>query len=67
MEETPKIASPAGTASLGRHLLWVVALKIAALALLWWFFVRDAAVPVNAQVAAQQIASPREAKEPQHD
>ncbi|WP_439891907.1 cytochrome oxidase putative small subunit CydP [Ralstonia sp. 25C] len=39
-----------------RHLLIVVTLKVAVLAALWWVFVRDVRVPVDAERAADRLA-----------
>jgi len=38
-----------------RHLLLAVAVKIAALAVLWWCFVADHRVAVDAQRAADRV------------
>jgi hypothetical protein len=43
--------------ALARHLVVVVAVKLAALAGLWWFFVRDADVRVDAPAAAARLAA----------
>jgi hypothetical protein len=43
---------------LARHLAIAVAIKLAALAALWWWFERDAAAPVDADRAAARLASP---------
>ena len=42
-----------------RHLLWAAALKLLALALLWWLFVHDAGVAVDAERATRRLAPPR--------
>lgn len=38
-----------------RHLGLALLVKLAALIVLWWLFVRDAGVPVDAFAAAQRI------------
>ncbi|HET8695457.1 MAG TPA: hypothetical protein VFM33_12360 [Aquabacterium sp.] len=38
-----------------RHLAWVLAIKLAALFALWWYFVRDDRVSVTAGEVAQHI------------
>lgn len=38
-----------------RHLLIVVAIKLVALSALWWVFVRDHRVPVDAERAADRL------------
>lgn len=38
-----------------RHLGLALLAKLAALVLLWWLFVRDSGVPVDASAAAQRI------------
>jgi hypothetical protein len=38
-----------------RHLLVIVTLKVAVLAALWWVFVRDHRVPVDAERAADRF------------
>lgn len=38
-----------------RHLVIAVAVKLAVLAALWWVFVRDQHVPVDAERSAQQL------------
>jgi hypothetical protein len=43
---------------LRRQLVIAVALKLAALMVLWWCFVRDARVDVDADRAAAHLASP---------
>lgn len=42
---------------LRRHLTIAVLLKLAALALLWWAFVRDAGGPVDAERAAAHLGA----------
>jgi hypothetical protein len=41
-----------------RHLSIAIAVKLVVLVLLWWFFVRDQRVIVNAEQAAAQIGMP---------
>ncbi|WP_167366696.1 MULTISPECIES: cytochrome oxidase putative small subunit CydP [Cupriavidus] len=41
-----------------RHLLLAVAVKIAVLALLWWCFVADQRVAVDARRAADRLGPP---------
>lgn len=41
-----------------RHLALAVLLKLAVLAALWWWLVRDARVSVDAQAAAAHVAAP---------
>lgn len=41
-----------------RHLAWVVVIKLLALVGLWWMFVRDAHVRIDATAAAQRLAAP---------
>ncbi|MCO5399896.1 cytochrome oxidase putative small subunit CydP [Ralstonia soli] len=41
-----------------RHLLIVVTIKVAVLGALWWVFVRDARVPVDAERAADRLGIP---------
>jgi len=43
---------------LTRHIAWAVALKLALLAALWWFFVRDDRVSVDASLAAAHLSAP---------
>jgi hypothetical protein len=43
---------------LTRHIAWAVALKLALLAALWWFFVRDDRVSVDAARAAAHLSAP---------
>lgn len=38
-----------------RHLAIAIALKLAVLCVLWWFFVRDARVSTNAEQTAEHI------------
>ena len=38
-----------------RHLLIIVAIKLAVLSALWWVFVRDHRVPVDAERAADRL------------
>jgi hypothetical protein len=40
-----------------RHLSVAIVLKFAALAVLWWVFVRDAGVTVDSAAAAQHVAA----------
>ena len=40
------------------HLLITVLIKLAALVLIWWFFVRGEAVDINAEVAASHMRIP---------
>ncbi|WP_374411073.1 cytochrome oxidase putative small subunit CydP [Hydrogenophaga sp.] len=44
------------TPRLRRHLGWIIALKLIALTLLWWCFVRDARVGVSPADMARQLA-----------
>jgi hypothetical protein len=39
------------------HLAAAIVLKLAVLMLLWWFFVRDAQVPVDAEQTAAHIGA----------
>ncbi|MFT7724626.1 MAG: hypothetical protein QM788_17650 [Roseateles sp.] len=41
-----------------RHLAWVLAVKLLALAGLWWGFVRDQRLSPDAASAAQHIVAP---------
>ena len=41
-----------------RHLLVAVLVKLALLAGLWWFFVRDLRVPVDTGTAAAHLVTP---------
>ncbi|MBU6259010.1 MAG: hypothetical protein KGJ30_17780 [Burkholderiales bacterium] len=47
---------PAPDPRLRRHLAITIVVKLLLLALLWWAFVRDAGVPVDAERAAAHIA-----------
>lgn len=40
-----------------RYLVNAVLLKLAVLALLWWVFVRDARVPVDADATARKVGA----------
>ncbi|MFC5398374.1 cytochrome oxidase putative small subunit CydP [Undibacterium jejuense] len=40
------------------HLFIVVLLKLVAITLIWWFFIRDEAVDVNADFMASRIGIP---------
>ncbi|WP_422844782.1 cytochrome oxidase putative small subunit CydP [Acidovorax sp. M2(2025)] len=42
---------------LWRYLMHAVLIKLAVLVLLWWVFVRDARVPVDADAAARQAGA----------
>ncbi len=44
--------------SLLRKLAWTVAIKLIALSVLWWVFVRDAQIAVDTSAAARQLLSP---------
>lgn len=44
---------------LTRHLALAVALKLALLATLWWCFVRDEQVNVDASAAAAHLSAPQ--------
>lgn len=39
-----------------RHLGWLIVVKLLALVALWWCFVRDARVEVDAQDMSRQLA-----------
>ncbi|MDP1900631.1 MAG: hypothetical protein Q8K96_09290 [Rubrivivax sp.] len=41
-----------------RHLVTAVLVKLVVLTALWWVFVRDARVPVDAEQTAAQIGTP---------
>lgn len=41
---------------LRRHLGWIIAIKLAAIFALWWCFIRDAGVAVDAEVVSRQLA-----------
>lgn len=41
---------------LQRHLGWVVAIKLTALLLLWWFFVRDMGTQIDPAALSRQFA-----------
>lgn len=41
-----------------RHLILVVILKLALITALWWAFVRDAHVAVDATTMARQVSAP---------
>jgi cytoskeletal protein RodZ len=41
-----------------RHLVWVVVIKLIVLVALWWWFVRDQRVTLDATAAAQHVAAP---------
>ncbi len=43
---------------LRHHLSWVLLLKMLALAALWWMFVRDDRVAVEADAAAAHLVAP---------
>lgn len=40
-----------------RELAWILAAKLALLALLWWSFVRETAGPLDATAAAQHVVA----------
>jgi len=44
-------------AALRRHLLLIVAIKLALLAAIWWCFVRPARAPIGADDAASHLLS----------
>ena len=41
-----------------RKLIWTVLIKLVALSVLWWLFVRDAQVAVDEGAAARQLLIP---------
>lgn len=41
-----------------RKLIWTVLIKLVALSVLWWLFVRDAQVAVDEDAAARQLLAP---------
>lgn len=41
-----------------RKLIWTVLIKLVALSVLWWLFVRDAQVAVDEGAAARQLLTP---------
>ncbi|HOB44924.1 MAG TPA: hypothetical protein PKM60_02050 [Zoogloea sp.] len=41
---------------LRRHLIWILAIKLIVLFVLWWCFVRDAGVPVDPGSMSRQLA-----------
>ena len=41
-----------------RKLIWTVLIKLVALSVLWWLFVRDAQVAVDEGAAARQLLAP---------
>ena len=47
-----------GSHRLVRHLVVAVLVKLALLAGLWWFFVRDLRVPVDTGTAAAHLVTP---------
>ncbi|MEY4317408.1 MAG: hypothetical protein RI902_1216 [Pseudomonadota bacterium] len=46
-----------------RHLIIFVLLKLCALAILWWLFVKDAKVNVNADSVFEKISSQQKQEE----
>ncbi|ENO90026.1 cytochrome oxidase putative small subunit CydP [Thauera linaloolentis] len=46
-----------------RHLVLVVLLKLALITALWWAFVRDAHVTVDATTMARQVSAPMASKQ----
>jgi len=44
-------------AHLARHLVWIVAVKVAALIAIWFFFIRDSSHPVSADSAAAHMTA----------
>lgn len=52
---TPRASMTAAT--LRRHLLLIVAIKLALLAAIWWCFVRPARAPIGAEDAASHLLS----------
>jgi hypothetical protein len=55
LKENCQTAAAPGS-PLKRHLGWIVALKLIALFALWWFFIRDAGVPVDPATVSRQFA-----------
>lgn len=41
---------------LSRHLAWIIVIKLIALFVLWWCFVKDARVGVGTQDMSRQLA-----------